>query len=278
MEHYDLTPAERWERATLADNFIFYKVMRHHPGICRRLLELLLDMDIEHVEMAQEETIALDPGSRSVRLDVYARSGDRAFDIEVQVADTGELPERARYYQGIMDVDLLASGQPYRDLKESHVIFICMADVFGRGLPVYTFENRCLEDGSIGLGDRTHKHFFIAPLCATLLEKGERRSFFELLTGGAAGTELTGTLEALVADAKHNTQWRMQYMTWERQQFYAHEAGYKQGEQSGFAKGEQAGIRDVARRMLAEGLPLEQVAHLTQLAPEELRALQATVK
>ena len=71
-------------------------------------------------------------------------------------------------------------------------------------------------------------------------------------------------------------------MTWERQQFYAHEAGYKQGEQAGFTKGEQSGfsegMREAARRMLVEGLPLEQVAHLTQLAPEELRALQATVK
>ena len=36
-----LTPAEKWERATLANGFIFYKVMRHHPNECRELLELL---------------------------------------------------------------------------------------------------------------------------------------------------------------------------------------------------------------------------------------------
>ena len=36
----ELTPEEKWEQATLANNFIFYKVMRHHPDACKELLEL----------------------------------------------------------------------------------------------------------------------------------------------------------------------------------------------------------------------------------------------
>ena len=37
-------------------------------------------------------------------------------------------------------------------LKESHVIFICMEDIFGHGLPVYTFEDVCLENNAVKLG------------------------------------------------------------------------------------------------------------------------------
>ena len=28
-----LTPEEKWEKATIANNFIFYKVMRNHPDV-----------------------------------------------------------------------------------------------------------------------------------------------------------------------------------------------------------------------------------------------------
>ena len=73
------------------------------------------------------------------------------FDVELQVANTKELPERARYYQGLMDIDTLKSGQKYKDLKTSHVIFICMADIFHNDLPICTFENICIEDGKTKL-------------------------------------------------------------------------------------------------------------------------------
>lgn len=41
-----LTLEEKWERATLADNFIFYKIMSENPGVCKELLEILLGIEI----------------------------------------------------------------------------------------------------------------------------------------------------------------------------------------------------------------------------------------
>ena len=80
--------------------------------------------------MSSEETIALDFDSKGIRLDVFVKDTDRMFDVELQVTNTKELPERARYYQGVMDVDSLKAGQKYKELRESHVIFICLADIF----------------------------------------------------------------------------------------------------------------------------------------------------
>ena len=34
-----LTPEEKWEQATIANNFIFYKVMRHNPDVCKNCLK-----------------------------------------------------------------------------------------------------------------------------------------------------------------------------------------------------------------------------------------------
>ena len=108
-----LTPQEKWERATIANNFIFYKVMRNNPDVCKELLEILLEFKIERIEMSQEEVVDIDFASKGIRMDVYARDADglKAYNIEMQTTDTEELPERSRYYQGIMDVDLLKSSR-----------------------------------------------------------------------------------------------------------------------------------------------------------------------
>ena len=130
-----LTPEEKWEKATIANNFIFYKVMRHNPDVCKELLEILLEMEIEKIEMRTEETIEIDFGSKGIRLDVYAKNSSQSFNLEMQTTDEGDLPERARYYQGAMDVDSLSAGKKYSELKDSYVIFICIPDIFGEGLP-----------------------------------------------------------------------------------------------------------------------------------------------
>ena len=36
-----LTPEEKWEKATIANNFIFYKIMQNNHDVCKELLEIL---------------------------------------------------------------------------------------------------------------------------------------------------------------------------------------------------------------------------------------------
>ena len=277
MPENKLTPEEKWEQATLANNFIFYKVMRNHPDECKELLELLLGFKIDHVEIASEETIDIDHDSKGVRLDVYAKNSSQVFDVELQVANTGELSERARYYQGIMDIDSLKSGELYNALKDSHVIFLCMEDIFDRNLPIYTFENLCREDKTIPLGDRSYKHFFIAPTCAKMLTDEGQKAFFDLLTANRGGTPFTDKLKALVDDAKRNTQWRVQFMTWERQQAYAYRDGKEEGIAIGEARGEERGSRnkalEAARVLKQAGVDIALIAKSTGLSAEEIAQL-----
>ena len=39
-----------------------------------------------------------------------------------------------------LEFDFLAQGQPYKDLKPSYVIFICMKDPFEKGEAIYQFQ------------------------------------------------------------------------------------------------------------------------------------------
>ena len=216
---------DRWKKATLANNFIFYKVMRHHPEECKHLIEMLLKVKIESMMMHNEEVIDIDCDAKSIRLDVYVSEDKRMYDVELQVADTNELPERSRYYSALMSLDSLKIGEKYKQLRDGHVIFICMNDIFKNGLPVYTFENICMENKKTKLNDRDYKHFFIAPTCAKMVKNPELKAFFELLISNNSSNEFTSNLKKYVDDAKHNMQWRHEYMTWERIQAYARDEG-----------------------------------------------------
>jgi hypothetical protein len=82
-ETTEITPEQKWKNATIANNFIFYKVMRHNPDVCKELLEILLEFKIDHIEMKQEEEIEIDYGKKGVRLDVYAFGSTKAFNLEM---------------------------------------------------------------------------------------------------------------------------------------------------------------------------------------------------
>ena len=248
-----LTPEQKWEKATLANNFIFYKVMRDHPNACQHLLEILLKIKIEKMEIHNEEVIEIENGAKGIRLDVYVKDTGRIFDIELQVANTEELPERARYYASLMALDSLKSGEIYSELCDSHVVFICMSDIFHNNLPVSTFENICIEDGITKLNDRDYKHFFIAPTCAKMLEDEEVKSFFEFLISNRAKNKYTNDLKNYVTDAKLNMNYKRQFMEWERQRAYDFKTGYNSGRAEGIIAGRKDGLKEGKKQGLEEG-------------------------
>ena len=256
-----LSPEEKWKNATIANNFIFYKVMRNNPEVCKELLEILLEMEIDHIEMHGEETIENDFGSKGIRLDVYAKNDSHVFNLEMQASDSKELPERSRYYQGSIDVDCLMSGQIYRNLKDSYVIFICIADLFEKGLACYSFENLCREDHSIRLNDRSFKYFFIASNCDKILDE-RQKAFLKVVVGQKASDSFSKKIEQLTEEAKHNTQWKRQYMEWERQRTYD------------FENGKETKAVEAAKNAISLGLTPDQIQKITGLTLEQVLDLQ----
>ena len=238
-----LTPEEKWEKATIANNFIFYKVMHNNPDVCKELLEILLQIKIDHIEMHAEETVQIDYDKKGVRLDVYAVGDQKGFNLEMQSTDKRDLPERARYYQGILDVQELNSGDFYKDLKDSYVIFICVPDIFDKGLAKYTFENLCLEDKSIKLNDRAYKYFFIAQNYDKILDERQKAFLKLVMSNKVESTDSFGSrISRLVEDAKHNAQWRKQFMELERELAYK----FREGKAEGLAEGKALGQTEKA--------------------------------
>ena len=218
MQRHELTPAQKWERLTLADNFIFCKVLEDNPEVCRHLIEILLNIKIDRIEKpAAEKSLKTDFISRGIRLDVYVKDGNgRSFDIEIQTTRSTSLAKRARYYQGLMDVDNVQHGSGYDVLNESYVVFLCMGDAFGKGFPVYTFRYRADEDKDFLMDDGTVNVFFNAKKYDTMKSE-ELRAFFKYLCGKEPSSGFTDRLSALVERVKTNAQWRHRFMTWEQE-------------------------------------------------------------
>jgi predicted transposase/invertase (TIGR01784 family) len=264
-----LSPEEKWEQATLANNFIFYKVMYNNPDVCKELLEILLQIKIDHIQMHSEETIEIDYGKKGVRLDVYAVGSRKAFNLEMQASDSGELAERSRYYQGILDVQELKSGEDYRELKDCYIIFICLKDIFRKGLAKYSFENICLEDNSIKLNDRAHKLFFIAGNYDKIFDK-RQKAFLKLVVSNKSTDIFGEKVSKLVEDAKHNVQWRKQYMEWERQMAYKYREGLAEGKKVGILEGSRQKAIEDARSFFINGVSVELIAKSIGMTKEEV--------
>lgn len=80
-------------------------------------------------------------GARSLCLDVHGvDSENREYDLEIQRADAGARPERARYHSAAMDIEALNAGQEFEELPETYTIFVTESDFFGQGVGLYPIE------------------------------------------------------------------------------------------------------------------------------------------
>ena len=224
----------KWEELGISNDFLFGKVMQD-TELCKELLQRILPhLDIERIEYPQlQKSISVDMDARSVRLDVYVKDDrETVYDIEMQVSNTRELPKRSRYYQGMIDLQLVDAGQYYKKLNKSYIIFICPFDLYGKGRHIYTFENICKEDHSITMGDEAVKIFLNAG--GTMNDvSSELKAFLDYVAGQKPEDSYVEKLEEAVQEAKKNREWRHEYMTLLMRDQENREIGRQEGRQEG---------------------------------------------
>ena len=272
----------KWEDLTLSNGFIFSKVMRNEE-ICIKIIQATTDLPpiarIQYVEA--EKSIDLRDDSKSVRLDVYIKDEQaKVYNVEMQAVDTKELPERARYYQSMVDLDLLEKGQNYIDITDSYVIFICLEDIFGRGLARYTFKNRCMELGDLILDDGTTKLFLNSKGSRDGLNE-EAKVLLDYLEGIPSESDFAKQLESEVMAVKSSTKWRTEYMTQHVQETLhakqiqkAKEEGIERGIEYGIERGEHQKAVAIAHEMLNDNAPLEMISRYTKLSISKIKEIE----
>lgn len=95
-------------------------------------------------------------GGRCITIDIYAvDSTGKGYDIEVQRADSGAVPQRARFHSAMVDTRMLKEKEKFKEIKDSYVIFITQNDVMKGDLPLYHVE-RVVKEQNRDFGDGSH--------------------------------------------------------------------------------------------------------------------------
>ena len=225
-----------WEELSIQDNFLFQKLMQQRPDLCRELLELILDIHIIELHNPEaEKTIAESHNNKSIRLDVYAvDENGTVYDIEMQTSNKNDDPlaKRTRYYQGLIDLNILTKGAKYEALKKTCIIFICTFDYFRRGRSIYTFRNLCEEDSSLPLGDESYKIFLNTTGIKDDVSE-DLKHFLDYVEGQEPEGIFTNKIAEAIKALKEHKETKVDYMTYrleiERQRYAAEQEGIALG-------------------------------------------------
>jgi len=262
-----------WEELTISDNFLFQKVMQN-PRLCKRLIEKLLGIKVKQLTYpATEKTIEASPTQKGIRLDLYVETEDGTIiDIEMQTADKslGWLSKRTRYYQAMIDLNVLGKGKDYIELKMSFVIFICTFDPFpGNDRKMYTFANRCRENDGLELGDETVKIFLNTKGTVGKVDE-DIDKFLAYVDGKAAEGQFTQDIAAEVERIKQHNETKVEYMTLMMELKEQRREGYDEGRNDGRNEGRVDNIVDNVRSLVTKkGWSPNEAFDVLNVSPED---------
>ena len=256
------------QKFRLIDDTFFNVCFDNYTEGMQLLLRIFLDRNdliVKHV-VAQQSADNL--YGRGVRFDVLAEdSKGKLYDCEVQRANKGAAPRRARYNSSMMDARALAQGAEFSDLPETWVIFITENDIYGAGCPLYHVE-RIIEELRRPFDDGAH----------ILYVNGANRD----------DTPLGRLMQDFFCESPEQMNYkelakRADYFKAEPEGVNAMcELMEKFGEkklEEGRIEGRIESARRTATALLALGkLTLSQIAEATQLSQEEVERLAGTTK
>lgn len=266
------TRRKPFEELTLADDFLFCKVMQNRR-LCKELLEIILHVRIDKIEYTESQKVFDDViDEKSIRMDVYVKDDKHTiYDIEMQTSNTKELPKRSRYYHSCIDKSQIAKGEPYSKLRKTYVIFICTFDLFDRNFAKYEFDTICKKDKNLTLPDDRHTIFVNAQ---GVTNDQKLKEFLDFLRDGEVSkSPFILDLRKEVNYASKNSKWREEYdMLLVREQLLIEEGraeGHKEGLAEGLTKGAEK-ERTLLIKHALQGCTPEDVSKLLGIPLHEI--------
>ena len=116
------------------NDVLFKMLFVRNPDLLKRLIAVMLGFEIKSITNFVVTNPEIPPdiiGEKFCRLDISMDVDSRKIDLEVQVADEGDYPERALYYWAREYSSALGEGGEYIDLPRTIVISILAFMQFG---------------------------------------------------------------------------------------------------------------------------------------------------
>ena len=132
------------------DDVFMTKCLENYPTGIELMLRIIMNDHTLVVKEAQVQSVIKNLQGRSIRMDVKATDlKKKEYDVEMQRADSGARPKRARYNSSLMDANAILPGDDTELLPETYVIFIIENDVLRGNLPIYHVERMIKENGKL---------------------------------------------------------------------------------------------------------------------------------
>lgn len=266
----------RFEDLKISNDFMFKEVMKSNKGLCKRLVGSIMQQEIEDiVYIDTEKTLQPYYDSRGIRLDVIlADKNHTRYNLEMQArnviskAGVALLPKRTRYYQSVIDMDMLKKGQDFDELNPLVLIFICTFDCYNEGRYMYTFKSRCLENLELELANDVTVKLVNAKgkqgKVNTLL-----KNFLQYVMTNKPVDDFTKDVERQVWAVKNDKKAREEYMVLQAK-IREHEiVAFEAGE----AQGEAKKSRETAIKMLRKNKPLSEIVEFAGMPEDDIVSL-----
>ena len=177
--------------------------------------------------------------------------------MQIRKPEKDGLYKRTRYYQSMIDGDLLMAGARYDTLKDTIIIFICPFEILDGKRHRYTFQSICVEDKETVMPDGTTK--------ILLSSKGkmddvtpDMKAFLEYVDGKMTEDDFVQEIEQEISNIKPQEQERVSYMT------YAMKIQEERDEARAEAKSE------IVLELLKANQPVSFIAQVSKLSIEKI--------
>ena len=258
------------QKFRLIDDTFFNVCFDNYTEGMQLLLRIFFDRDDLIVKQVVTQQSADNLYGCGVRFDVLAEDSEgKLYDCEVQRANEGAIPRRARYNSSMMDSRELAKGAEFAALPETWVIFITENDIYGVGYPLCHVERivqelqRPFDDGThilyvnganredTTLGRLMQDFFCERPEQITYKELAKRADYFK---AEAEGVNALCELMEKFGEKKLKE-------------------GREEGRAEGRLEGHREGMIDMARSLRTLNVPVEVIEKSSSLTRAEILAL-----
>jgi predicted transposase/invertase (TIGR01784 family) len=252
-----------------------------YPEFLKMLVAVLLRLKIEDIDVFTIKNPDIPPavlGEKFCRLDINMTVGDRLVDIEVQVADEGDYPERSLYYWARDYSSALPASGKYRELPETIVISIVAFSLFSDCAEFHS-EFRPLEvTRHTPLTDKMCLHYFELPKLPEIADGDDTLRLWLALFQAKTEEDLSkitnigGTIMEQVVEAYRSVSVSDEFKEIERLRELA-----RHNEASAIDHAVRKAVREnkmeMAKGLVEDGMDINIISKRTGLSAEEIRGL-----
>jgi predicted transposase/invertase (TIGR01784 family) len=160
---------------TFTHDVLFKMLFVRYPDLLKQLVSALLGIRVEDMRDFTVVNPEIPPerlGEKFCRLDINMNLSGQVVDLEIQVADEGDYPERSLYYWAREYSSALPEGGEYKNLPRVILVSILGFKLFP--CPDFHSEFRLLEvSRHVPLTDKQVLHYFELPKLPKEVHRGD---------------------------------------------------------------------------------------------------------